>query len=177
MLEERRDGLVIRQFDGSRAAQRGGQRPPGGDGVGGEGGTPPRQAAEAARLHQECPLALPVQRGHHRLAVTVVPDPADPVQRDAVPQQDGVGRLRPRQPMAEVAPALPQVGQGRGETAGRARKERGCDRGRVARVRPEHVQEQVHPHRRPEIHIAAPPAPDLEPLLDRLGQLQIALLD
>ncbi len=78
--------------------------------------------------------------------------------------------------MAEVAPALPQVGQGRGETAGRARKKRWCGRGGVARVRPEHVQEQVHPHRRPEIDVAAPPAPDLESLLDLLGQLQIPLL-
>ncbi len=118
--EERQNGRVVWQFDRPPAIEGSAQGASDGDGVGGKGRPPPRQAVQPTRLHEEGRAPLLIERGHHRLAVTVAPGAADPVQGHAIAEQNGVSRPRPRQPMIEVAAALPDVGQGRGEAHGHA---------------------------------------------------------
>ena len=79
--------------------------------------------------------------------------------------------------MIEVAPAFPRVGERGREVSRHAPNEpRGRGRG-VSASHPEHVQEEAHPRQRPEIDVAAQPMRHVEPDLDVVDELAIALLD
>ncbi len=79
--------------------------------------------------------------------------------------------------MLKVAPALPGIGQGRGEAAAQPLQEgrRGAPGLRAAGL--EQVEEQVDAGGGPQIDVAAAPAGHVEAGLQLVEQVDIALVD
>ncbi len=76
------------------------------------------QPAEVSRLHQEGGFAPVLQGGDHVLAMTIAPGAFDLVQGYPVPEQHRAGRVGAWDPMGQVAPAVPEVGEGHGQALG-----------------------------------------------------------
>ncbi len=108
--------------------------------------------------------------------MAVAPGPVDPVQRHPIAKQDGAGAIRARNPVGEVAPAFPQIGERQSQVGRPAEQGARRRRSGVAGFAAEQVEEQVQPGWRPKVHVAAAPSGHREPRLDGVDQPLVARL-
>ncbi len=140
------------------------------DDAGGKGRAPPWQAAEIARLHHECLLPCTFKSGDNGLAEPVLVGAIYRVQGNAVPEQDGMGRLGPVKLMDGIVPGAPAVDQRPCQRRPHTQQQVALSGLRVAEHCPVHVHIKAEARERPERYIVEPPAFDWKSTLDLLNQ-------